>query len=510
DQRFRLLTGGSRSAVARQRTLQATVDWSYDLLDTSEQEVLGLLSAFSGGFDLAAAEVVCGQVLSPEFEVADVLGSLVNRSLVVAERSSGSLRYRLLETIRQYASDKLVHSGGEVAVAQVRSAHAQYYLKLCELAAPALVGREQGAWLKRLDADWENLRTALGYLSTEGSAGDVLRLSAAVWRFFFSRGYLEPIEPLRAALARADEVGDELCGRGLFAAAVLLGLAGMHSLTDMRAANEFAGRAVEVARRSQDQRLLCESLALLCAGEAFEGDSERAMAHGSEALELARALGDARLRGMALSFLGLGAWAASTPDVCRQLLTEAVVEHRQVGDVLMLCLDLNNLGSLEWQTNGMRAARVFIEESTALLEEIGFSRLLPSNWGALGEALLLDGEVEQAVPLCRRSLLAARRCDPRNVVGAIESLAACFAVLGDHRRAAQLSGAHQSLEAALVATAPPLAYQTPPWALGIQDERRARLRQALGDEEFQRCLEKGRRMTLEAACDLALGWTTPD
>ncbi len=241
DQRFRLLTGGSRTAVARQRTLQATVDWSYDLLDQREQRVLCLLSVFSGSFDLAAAEAVCAPAVASVFDVTDAVGSLVTKSLVSSERSSGALRYRLLETVRQYGADQLVRSGGEAAVGEVRRAHAGHYLKLAEEAAPELFGRGQATWLKRLDPDWDNMRIALEYLSAEGRSEEVLRLGSALWRFFASRGYLEPIAALKAALERSDDVPDGLRGRGLLATGVLVSyLLGPHLRREMLAAMELS------------------------------------------------------------------------------------------------------------------------------------------------------------------------------------------------------------------------------------------------------------------------------
>jgi len=510
EQRFRVLTAGSRTALARQQTLQATVDWSYDLLGPAEQQVLGRLSVFAGGFDLAAAEAICGPVLEPVFEVAEVLGSLVNKSLVVAERLSGSFRYRLLETIRQYGTDKLNQTGGEVAVAEVRSAHAQYYLSLCEQAAPALLGREQGVWLKRLDPDWDNLRAALGHLSSEGAVEAVLRFGVAAGRFFATRGYSEPLEPLLAAAERADEVGEELRGRGLLATAALLGfLRGVHSQAANHVATELVGRAVQIARSAHNQRLLAESLAKQCSVQAFAGESRRATAAGNEALRIARHLGDPRLLGDVLFSLALS-HAVSSPETEGELLIEAANEHRRAGDSFMLCMDLFNHASTQWDTGDVPGTRTLIEEAIVLLEEIGFSRVLTHSWALLGNILLRDGEMEKAVPLCRKALLAGRRCDPRAVAVAVSSLASCFAAAGDRRRAAQLSGAYESLNAHLAASAPPLGHRSLQWQLDIWDNHLARLRDALGEVELQRCLDKGRRMSLEAACDLALGRTDPD
>jgi predicted ATPase/class 3 adenylate cyclase len=159
DQRFRLLTGGSRTAPERQQTLEATVGWSYSLLHGAEQLLLGRLSVFAEGFDLDAAEAVCGFGDIEAFDVAGLLGSLVDKSLVVAEPVGEALRYRLLETIRQFAAGRLAESGGNQAAA-VAAAHGAHYLSVAETAAPYLTGPGQGSWLARLDTDQANLRRA--------------------------------------------------------------------------------------------------------------------------------------------------------------------------------------------------------------------------------------------------------------------------------------------------------------------------------------------------------------
>jgi predicted ATPase len=138
DQRFRLLTGGSRNALPRQQTLGATVAWSFDLLTEPERDLLRRLSVFVGGFDLQGAEAVCVEGGFESFDVADLISSLVNKSLVTAERISTSLRYRLLETIRQYAADQLLQIGGESDTYRTRQLHADHYLRLCLAAEPEL------------------------------------------------------------------------------------------------------------------------------------------------------------------------------------------------------------------------------------------------------------------------------------------------------------------------------------------------------------------------------------
>jgi predicted ATPase len=185
DQRFRLLTGGSRTAPARQQTLGAAVEWSYSLLHGAEQSLLGRLSVFAEGFDLGAAEAVCGFGDIEAFDVTGLLGSLVDKSLVVAEPAGEALRYRLLETIRQFAAERLAHDGDQAAA--VAAAHGAYYLRLAETAAPHLTGPGQGSWLARLDTDQANLqRAALHAASRPDGTEQVLRLGVALRRYWMA------------------------------------------------------------------------------------------------------------------------------------------------------------------------------------------------------------------------------------------------------------------------------------------------------------------------------------
>ena len=435
----------------RQRTLQATVDWSYDLLDRHEQQVLCLLSVFSGGFDLAAAEALCSPAVASVFDVADAVGSLVNKSLVVADRSSGALRYRLLETVRQYGTDHLVRDGRNGALARARSDHAEHYLKLAEEAAPKLSGAQQGVWLKRLDADSDNVHDALAYLSSvPGRNEDVLRLGAALWRFFFSRSYTEPIAHLRAALERADEVPDRLRARALRAAATLVGGLLGPSRSDAIAAAELASQAVEIARRIDDPPLLAETLACACTQTVFADNPTGAVIFGEESLGIAHDLGNPRLVGHALGVLALTR-ASSGSKAGRELQVEALAEFRKAGDLLYLCIGLGNLASFSWVAGNYQITAPLDRGGDRAREEIGFRGNLPGLWAWLAEVMLLGGEPTKAAPLCRRALVESRRYNPITVVGAVRTLAKCAVAMGDPRRAAQLTGAADVVDADLLA-----------------------------------------------------------
>ena len=214
DQRFRLLTGGSRNALPRQQTLGATVAWSYDLLSEPEREVLRRLSVFVNGFDLAAAEAVATTATVDAFDIADILGSLVNKSLVTAEHASTTLRYRLLETIRQYAADQLLQVSAEAETQRVRRRHAEHYLALAEESAPSLWGGpRQVEWMQRLSIEWDNVQAAFAFFDAdEGGADKVMRLCVSLMLFLMMKLRREVIPYIESALDRGADVTPSLRG----------------------------------------------------------------------------------------------------------------------------------------------------------------------------------------------------------------------------------------------------------------------------------------------------------
>ncbi|HSL46763.1 MAG TPA: adenylate/guanylate cyclase domain-containing protein [Anaerolineales bacterium] len=226
--RFRLLTGGSRTALERHQTLKAAIDWSYNLLSSDEQILFQRLSVFVGGWVLEAAEAVCSNGLVEREEVLNLLEQLINKSLVISQEAGHETRYHMLETIRQYANEKLIESGEDNAL---RDRHLEYFVKLAKTAEPHLIRPEQIEWLPLLDADYENLRYAFERALTKESAGASLSLCWALEWFWEIRGYwLEGLNWFARAFARPfqNESRDErvVRARTLYKRAQLEGRAG--------------------------------------------------------------------------------------------------------------------------------------------------------------------------------------------------------------------------------------------------------------------------------------------
>jgi predicted ATPase/class 3 adenylate cyclase len=491
DQRFRLLTGGSRTALERQQTLRATVGWSYSLLTGAERVLLARLSVFAGGFGLDAAEVVCGSGDLDVLDVADLLGSLVDKSLVVAEQAGGTLRYRLLETIRLFAAERLVEAGdGEAAAVAV--AHCAHFLAVAETAAAYLTGPEQGKWLARLDADQANLRRAAGYASgrPDGTAV-VLRLGVALERYWWARSRLhEGFGLLLPVLRRPDADADP----ALFGAALNTGTgAGLY--TDVATARQLAEQAVQAARQLGDERLLSRALTGLCIAHYCAGEPETGRPFGQESVERARRLGDDVLLGEGL--LGyLMTIDMAGPVWSSQLYAEAIACTERSGDRFHNCILHNNAGNAALDAGDIPAARAHLEAATQAAQQIGYEEaLLPM---LLGDVLRAEGDLDGARSVFEAALRIGRRNgDNWNMAGAILGLAYLASDTGDWHRAATLHGVAQAFQ----------DRTSNSWQESDVHERRDSLDQArahMGDERLERAYAQGMALSLERGLDLAL------
>ena len=495
DQRFGLLTGGSRTSLERQQTLRATVEWSYSLLHTTEQQLLGRLSVFAESFDLDAAEAVCGFGDIELFDVAGLLGSLVDKSLVAAEPAGPALRYRLLETIRQFAAELVTEIGGEAAA--VAAAHCAHFLSFAETAAPNLKGPDQGKWLARLDADQANLRRA-----AEHAAGDpdgtaqVLRFGTALRRYWRARNRgQEALALLMPVLDRPEARADP----ELFAAA-LLTTAIAARFVDVARARQLGDQAVTLARQLGASRLLIESLATLSGVCFLAGEPETGRSPGQEAVELARQLGDDVLLGESLTEYLLCDHVID-PAHAGPLYSEAIACTQRSGDHLYASYLTNNAGMVALTAGDIPAARAYLQQAMQALRAIGAEEnLLSLN---LGLVLRQDNDPDAARSSFQASLRQSRRSGDRfRTAYASLGLACLAADEGDWHRAAALHGVAQAF----------LDRIGQPW-----HEPEARYRQDsldqvrghLGHAQFERAHATGMALSLDEALDLATGKGPP-
>jgi predicted ATPase/DNA-binding XRE family transcriptional regulator len=448
DDRFALLTAGNRAAPPRQQTLRATLDWSYGLLSEPVQALFRQLAVFTGPFTLAAAEAIA-MLEGTSKTVLDLLSCLVGKSLIVATPCAEGVRYHLLETIREYAWEWL-RAGGEQALLQRR--HATYYLSQAERAEQALVGPEQAEWFERLDSAHDQLRGALSWAIENGETELGLRLAAALWRFWETRGYLREGRDWLERLLSDERapVPAAVRAKALFAASVLamqrgelhrariwceeslairralgnrLGIAAslntLGNITKGLGDYESAALLLEESRAiwqaEGHQRGLSASLFNLALVLRYQGDYLRAQALLQESLTLYRELGNVQGIARALRALAEVYCVRGDLETASRCLTECPPLDRTLNDVLGHAYTLDGLGCVAHARGADDQAVRFHEESLSLFRTLqGWDTALALAHLAL--AVQGQGDLARAEQLFQESIALSREAGDRGLL----------------------------------------------------------------------------------------------
>jgi len=501
DQRFRLLTTGNRTALPRHQTLRALIDWSYDLLSPQEQIVFERLSVFAGGWTLDAAEAVAHGSDVQEWQVLDLLATLVDKSLVQAELIHSSTRYRLLETIRHYAAERLALRPGP-DLQDARVAHRDHYVSLVETAAARLRGPDERRGLDTIEAEFDNIRAALAFsIADPGSAEPGLRLAAGLKSFCYMRGHSgEIIEALSVLLERPDAsqpTRDR--ARALTATCHLLNNFGRSP-----AIPSMAEEAITIARGLADDYLAGDALSALCWYTFLAGDPPAARAMVDEAVALARSAGDPHLITAALGYRAAFKGEAGDLDAASADQQEVLALARAGGDNYVLAVALLNLGVDQVAAGESRAGIAYLQEALRVAEAHGYQHVAAAVAVNMGFAYCMDSDAASARPLLISVLDTARATGEKTFVHiAILGLALAVGTDGDPAVTATLHGAadHQYELAGQ-------AFDAVDLALRASDH--ARLRDALGEAAFDAAYARGRTLSQADAIALARSTAQPD
>jgi predicted ATPase/class 3 adenylate cyclase/DNA-binding CsgD family transcriptional regulator len=501
DQRFRLLTTGNRTALPRHQTLRALIDWSYDLLSSQEQIVFGRLSVFAGGWTLDAAEAVARGGDVAEWQVLDLLAGLVGKSLVQAEVLQASTRYRLLETIRHYAAERLALRAGS-DLQDARAAHRDHYLALVETAAARMRGPDEHRWLDRIEAEFDNVRAALAFsIADPGSAESGLRLASGLRAFAFSRGHSgEVIEALGALLGRPDARQPTR-----YLAIALVTNCKLLTHFDRRPdIPSMAEEAITIARGLADDDLAADALTALNWFSFLQGDLPAALARAGEAVALATAAGNPRRLVVALGHRAV--FRAETGDLNASLADyqEVLSIARAIGDNSTVVVTLINLGVDQVTAGEFPAARAYLQDALRLADAHGYQHLSAAAEMNLGFAYLMNSDAASARRLLVGVLDRARATGEKTWVhGALLGLALAAGADADPAVAVTLHGAadHEYEQAGQ-------AFDAQESKMRTRDH--ARLRDALGEAAFDAAYARGRTLSQADAIALAVDTAQPD
>jgi predicted ATPase len=488
--RLDLLKATDAEVPERHRTLRAAIEWSYDLLGLDEQALFSSLAVFSGGFSADGAEAVAGG------DVLEGLAALVDSSLVSLERPLGDEpRLGMLETIREYALERLAEREDE---RELRGRHAGFYCELAEQAEPALRGREQVAWLRRLDAERENLRAALGWAAESGEAELGLRTASALWRYWQVRGGLsEGLAHLERLLATDSPIAMPIRAAALAASGRLAFMYG-----ELEAAAAFLEESIALERELDDGiPIRAMSFAVLAMIARARGDPTHADELLDESVTAAREAGDWFSHALALIGRGEFLYVAGDFDAARRNLEEGLRAAREVGDMRNIARALTSLGAVALEQRDHERATELLEDALAVQRELGDRWGIPRSLVSLGVAALGRGDEEEAQILFEQALSLQLEADDRpGIAASLERIAVLSSQRGDDVCAASLHGAAAILREMVGVHPMQLVHHG-------SDKAIAAVEAALDPKVFADAWSRGRAMTVDEAVSYALDKT---
>jgi predicted ATPase/class 3 adenylate cyclase len=528
--RFRVLTGGSRTALPRQQTLRAAIDWSFELLAEPERALLRRLSIFAGGFRLEAAEAICAWDPLTADDVLDLLDALAAKSLLVVEEARDVPRYHLLETIRQYAAER-VTAAAEDKPLQTR--HREWFLDVARRGEQELHGPDQLPWFERLELELENLRAGFECCLAGGAPGQALEFAAALGLFWRARGrfnegrdwldralravggartalraralawhglltsyqgaYADGIVRQEESLAIYEELDDDW-GKA-FALQNLA--AALHAQDDYERASRLHEQSLALFRKTGDKPWIGFALTHLGFGALARGDYAEAMAMLEEALALAREAQDTRQIGIALQLMGEVELAQEHYAPASSLLEESLTLVRQAKDKVDVASTLRLLGIVARCQGDLERATALQQESLELAREVNIKEFEAETLCELGIIAGLQGDPDQAGTLLRSALSTFGLSEQFGIARCLESLASIA-----------LKTAHWSLAATLYAGAEGLrdhiGSPLRQYEMADHDQQIDAVRAALGTQALEDAWREGAAMRVEHMVALAL------
>jgi non-specific serine/threonine protein kinase len=496
ESRLGLLSVGAADVPPRQRTLRSAIEWGYALLTAAERRLFARLAVFRGGIDLDAAEAVCFGEPGLDLDPLEGIGSLVDKSFLRREDRDGpASRFVMIDTLREYAEERLAESPAESAA--LRRRHARHFAELAGAADPALRGRRPAGWLARLEREQDNLRAALESCLELGDVALGLRLGGSLWRFWYLHGqYAEGRRWLRELLERADEAppADRL--------AALIGAGGLAFLQcDYRRAEELLERSRAVAEELGDERRRAEVEQILGSAAREQGHCERAIACHRRSLEIFTRLGDELGAAHSSNYIGFASWLRADFSETERVCEQTLAAFRRAGDPEGTAWSLLNLGAAATHRGLGVGARGLLKEALVCSSEVGFKEGVAWALDLLGNLALAEESPARAAEFWRRSLELHHQLGDRwRTASTLEGLARWCAATGEAARGARLLGAAEALRREIGAPVPPVERPA-------LERARAALHEALGDG-FATLVRDGAGAPLAQVVALAVGRET--
>jgi predicted ATPase/serine/threonine protein kinase len=438
---LQLLTGGARDLPARQQTLRQAIDWSYNLLTEAEQRLLRRLAVFRAGCTLDAVESVCDAKQDLELDVLDGMASMVDKSLVrQMEQADGEPRFVMLETIRDYALEKLAASGEETLA---RRAHAAYFLVLAEEGAGQDLGAKETGWLDRFTVEHDNFRGALDWLTETANADWGLRIGVALFRFWEMREHLSEGRDRLGKLLKLSGAAAPTTARmrALFSQAILAAGQG-----DFVCGDGLLKESLEIARLLDDKRSVAISINALAVNARGRGELAEARALFKESLELFRELQDSLAAARALSNLASIVKLQKDYALACVFYQECLAKFRELGDTTGVAWALNHQADVVREQGDSAEAQLMYEESLAKFRELNDRWGIAGTLADLGNLAREQKEYRAAEALYQESLKAFQELEhKRGIARVLEAFACAAAGQAELERSLRLAGAAAAL-----------------------------------------------------------------
>jgi predicted ATPase len=507
DDRFRLLTGGSRTALPRQRTLQALIDWSYELLSELERVLLGRLSVFSGGWTLEAAESVTGTEPIEPYELLDLSEQLVNKSLILAKETDLGMRYRMLETIRQYAQEKLAQSG---EADQLRDRHLVYFVEQQEQGARAMMALRGANWIEKIAADHDNLRAAREW-ALESDTNSALRLMAGLtprWSLIISpaEGMQYIYKLLEQAESLPEYTGPEATieNKSLFGQ-VLLSAAAMALSLGLVETMDYADRGAAIARELGDVTGQVWALSVAASRSGGMSDAQKVSQYHQELYSVLPEMEPNWIKALVMTSFGINFAVAAGKSV-EQAWKDwetGMAMFRQGGEFWGLAFGHNMAAIASYNSGDLEKAQQHAERAIGLYTELGENALINSTRSLIADVARQRGDLDRAEHAYSEAIAGWRNI---NAYGGMSRCLECLAFVYNKRaqsagddigiswlvRAATLLGAAAAIRQSN--NTPMVAREQVEY-----DEELALIQAAAGKSDFKEGWQRGQAMDPDEA-----------
>ncbi|MBS1519077.1 MAG: tetratricopeptide repeat protein [Bacteroidetes bacterium] len=521
DDRFRLLTGGKRTALPRQQTLRALIDWSYDLLTEEEKIFWSRLSVFSGGWTLEAAEDVCSDEMISKNEILDLLGNLTEKSVILYDESKN--RYMMLESIKQYGVEKLTDRNGMFL------RHLNYFLEVSEKSEPELRSKNAKFRLTIIAADQNNFTSAIDWSVENGITDKGAIIAATLGEFWSSAGlYSTGIRLINRILQSSDTLAKPLKRKLLYWIGVFkwsqgdyeqakkyseeslaiskgigdkkgidVALKSLSSIayyqSDYEQACKYSEESLSISKEIGDKRGIAVSMNSLGNTFYYKGDYEQAKKYYKESLAFSKEAGDNKVIAVSLNNLAYIANHLGDYELARIYSEESRIYSKEIGDKNVIAVSLTNLGITASNQGDHDLAKKYYEESLAIRKEIGDKRGIAISMNSLGNVLYSQKDYEQAKKYYKESLIIYKAIGDKNgIADCMNNLGYVLSNQEDYVVAVKLFSASEKIRESTVS-----AFDKKDRTK--KNETIAKLIKQLSEEEFSKFMEEGRNLTIEEA-----------